>query len=127
MAETRLAQQAAESNGNKGEPSTQSNELFRLLVETVKDYAIFVLDPEGHILTWNDGAQAIKGYSKAEIVGQHFSKFYLPEAVESGYPRANLRAGRGDGNVSLARAGASVKDGSVLFWASVIITPLRDR
>jgi PAS domain-containing protein len=64
-------------------------EIFRLLVESVRDYAIFVLDPEGHLLTWNPGAQAMKGYSKDEIIGKHFSKFYLPEAVESGGPNAN--------------------------------------
>ena len=124
MAETRLAQQAAESNGNKGEPSTQSNELFRLLVETVKDYAIFVLDPEGHIVTWNDGAQAIKGYSKAEIVGQHFSKFYLPEAVESGWPARELALAEKEGR--FADEGWRVKKDGSVFWASVIITPLRD-
>jgi PAS domain S-box-containing protein len=55
-------------------------DIFRLLVESVRDYAIFVLDPEGRVLTWNLGAQALKGYTKEDIVGEHFSKFYLPEA-----------------------------------------------
>ncbi len=123
MTETRLAQQAADSNGNKG-PSPQSNEVFRLLVESVKDYAIFVLDPKGHILTWNDGASAIKGYSKEEIVGQHFSKFYLPEAVESGWPARELALAEKEGRFS--DEGWRVKKDRSIFWASVIITPLRD-
>ena len=53
---------------------------FRLLVDSVRDYAIFLLDPEGHVLTWNAGAEFIKGYAKDEILGKHFSVFYLPEA-----------------------------------------------
>jgi PAS domain S-box-containing protein len=123
LEQTRLAEQAANSNGNKG-PSTQSNELFRLLVESVKDYAIFVLDPDGRILTWNDGARAIKGYSKEEIVGQHFSKFYLPEAVESGWPARELALAEKEGRFS--DEGWRVKKDGSIFWASVIITPLRN-
>src|ERR1700680_23854 len=80
---------------SKPEPSGENIELFRLLVESVKDYAIFVLDPDGHVLTWNEGAQAIKGYTSNEIIGQHFSKFYLPEAVQSGWAsRARARVAR---------------------------------
>jgi PAS domain S-box-containing protein len=119
LAETRLTR-----NGNKGEPATQSNEVFRLLVESVKDYAIFVLDPEGHILTWNVGATGIKGYSKEEIVGQHFSKFYLPEAVESGWPARELALAEKEGR--FCDEGWRVKKDGSVFWASVIITPLRD-
>jgi len=124
LAQSRLTQQAEDNNGSSGEHLTPSNELFRLLVETVKDYAIFVLDPEGHILTWNDGAQAIKGYSKAEIVGQHFSKFYLPEAVENGWPARELAPAEKEGR--FADEGWRVKKDGSVFWASVIITPLRD-
>src|ERR1700736_155010 len=65
-------------------------DIFRLLVESIKDYAIFILDPEGNILTWNPGAQAMKGYTKDEVVGQHFSKFYPAEAIESGWPQREL-------------------------------------
>ncbi len=83
-----------------------------------------MLDPEGHILTWNDGAQAIKGYSKAEIVGQHFSKFYLPEAVQSGWPARELALAEKEGRFS-DEGWRVKKDGSV-FWALVIITPLHD-
>jgi PAS domain S-box-containing protein len=99
------------------------SDVFRLLVESIKDYAIFVLDPEGNILTWNPGAQAMKGYTKDEIVGKHFSKFYLPEAVQSGWPTRELALAQKEGR--FADEGWRVrKDGST-FWASVIITPLR--
>jgi PAS domain S-box-containing protein len=102
----------------------QRSDMYRLLVESVKDYAIFVLSPEGNVLTWNAGAQVLKGYSREEIVGQHFSKFYLPEAVESGWPMRELAMADKEGR--FADEGWRVrKDGSV-FWASVIITALRD-
>jgi PAS domain-containing protein len=65
-------------------------DLYRLLVNSIRDYAIFVLDPEGNVVTWNPGAQAMKGYTQEEIVGHHFSKFYLPEAVKSGCPAREL-------------------------------------
>jgi len=101
-----------------------SNDIYRLLVDSVKDYAIFVLSPEGSVLTWNPGAQALKGYSRHEIIGQHFSKFYLPQAVESGWPMRELAMADKEGR--FADEGWRVrKDGSV-FWASVIITALRD-
>ena len=74
--------------------AVEHGELFRLLVETVRDYAIFVLDPDGNVLTWNPGAQAMKGYAKDEIVGKHFSKFYLPEAIQSGWPERELTLDR---------------------------------
>src|SRR5262249_35641904 len=102
----------------------QGGELYRLLVESVKDYAIFVLSPEGNVLTWNQGAQALKGYTREEIVGQHFSKFYLPEAVQSEWPNRELAIAEKEGRFS--DEGWRVrKDGSA-FWASVMITALRD-
>ncbi len=97
-------------------------ELFRLLVEGIRDYAIFVLDPEGNVLTWNPGAQALKGYTRTEIVGKHFSKFYPSEAVQSGWPQRELSLAVKEGR--FADEGWRVrKDGST-FWASVVITPL---
>jgi PAS domain S-box-containing protein len=100
-------------------------EIYRLMVDNVRDYAIFVLDPEGYVLTWNAGAEAIKGYSRDEIVGQHFSKFYLPEAVQSGWPARELALALKEGR--FADEGWRVKKDGSSFWASVIITALRDK
>ena len=98
--------------------------LFRQLVDAIRDYAILLLSPDGKVLTWNLGAEVLMGYSRQEILGIHFSKFYLPEAIESGLPAQELAMAE-----SAERfAGESWhirKDGST-FWASVIITPLRD-
>jgi PAS domain S-box-containing protein len=105
--------------GGKTEPS----DIFRVLVESVRDYAIFVLDPEGHVLTWNLGAQALKGYAKEDIIGKHFSKFYLPEAVASGWPERELQLADAQGR--FADEGWRVKKDGSAFWASVIITALR--
>ena len=98
--------------------------LFRLLVESVQDYAIFVLDPDGNVLTWNSGAQAIKGYSRAEIIGKHFSVFYPREAVQTGWPLRELAIAEKEGR--LVDEGWRVKKDGSLFWASVTITALRD-
>jgi PAS domain S-box-containing protein len=102
----------------------ESEERFRLLVEGVKDYAIFMLDAEGHITTWNPGAQRIKGYEAEEIIGEHFSIFYTDEDLERGYPEVVLRLAAAEG--SYEEEGIRVrKDGST-FWANVVITALRD-
>jgi PAS domain S-box-containing protein len=72
--------------------STRANdELLRLLVESVRDYAIFMLDPQGIVLTWNTGAEALKGYQAGEIIGQHFSKFYPEDAIAKNWPAHELR------------------------------------
>lgn len=83
----------------------ESTDIFRVLVESVRDYAIFVLDPEGRVLTWNLGAETLKGYSKEEIIGKHFSKFYPPEAVASGWPERELELAEKQGR--FADEGAS--------------------
>src|SRR3712207_6666809 len=75
----------------------QRDDLFHLLVASVRDYAIFHLDPQGQILTWNEGAQRIKGYSAEEITGKHFSIFYLPEEVRRGKPADALRIAAEEG------------------------------
>ena len=124
MAEPRLASSPASIDRSRVPTSVaEDNELFRLLIDSVKDYAIFVLDPEGHVLTWNAGAQAMKGYAKEEIVGKHFSTFYLPEAVESGWPERELALAQKEGR--FADEGWRVKKDGSAFWASVIITALR--
>jgi PAS domain S-box-containing protein len=107
----------------RGQESDAPTDIFRLLVEGIRDYAIFVLDPEGHVLTWNPGARAMKGYDKEEIVGQHFSKFYLPEAVQNGWPERELALADKEGR--FADEGWRIRKDGSSFWASVIITALR--
>ena len=102
----------------------QSDEIFRLLVESVRDYAIFLLNPSGIVSTWNQGAERIKGYRSKEIIGKHFSCFYPREAIESRWPDRELELALKEGR--FADEGLRVrKDGST-FWASVVITALRD-
>jgi PAS domain S-box-containing protein len=102
----------------------ESEQRFRLLVQGVRDYAIYMLDPEGKVSNWNAGAEAIKGYTSAEIVGRHFSVFYTPEDREAGAPARALetaiREGKFEGEVERQR-----KDGE-RFWAHVLIDPIHD-
>ena len=104
------------------EKEGRNNELFRLLVESVKDYAIFVISPDGHVLTWNLGAQALKGYAREEIIGKHFSIFYPPEAIESDWPSRELVYAEKEGRFE--DEGWRVRKDGSSFWASVIITAL---
>jgi PAS domain S-box-containing protein len=97
---------------------------FRLLVESVRDYAIYMLDPTGHVVTWNRGAEQIKGYAAEEIVGQHFSRFYAPEDAAAGRPGAALDAATTAGRYEEENWRVR-KDGS-RFWADVVITAVRD-
>jgi PAS domain S-box-containing protein len=101
-----------------------SEEQFRLLVEGVKDYAIFLLDSDGTVRSWNAGAQWITGYEAGEVVGRHFSCFYTPEDVADGKPDRDLRAAMEAGRLE-DESWRVRKDGS-RFWASVVTTPLRD-
>jgi len=98
--------------------------LYRVLVESVVDYAIFMLDPDGHVASWNEGAQRIKGYLPEEIIGRHFSSFYTAEDRARGKPEWELETAVRDGRVE-DEAWRVRKDGS-LFWANVVITALRD-
>jgi PAS domain S-box-containing protein len=102
----------------------ESNERFRLLVEGVADYAIYMLDPTGHIVSWNTGAQLIKGYTKDEVIGRHFSLFFTPEDAQRGKPVALLEIALREGKYQ-EEAWRVRKDGS-LFWANILITPLYD-
>lgn len=99
-------------------------EEFRLLVESVSDYAIFMLDPHGYIKTWNAGAERIKGYSADEIIGKHFSTFYPKAATDIGHPENELRIAAAEGRFE--EEGWRVRKDGSLFWASVTITALRD-
>src|SRR3954466_16004669 len=101
----------------------QSEERYRLLVESVKDYAIFLLDPQGHVLTWNAGAERIKGYRAEEIIGQHFSRFYPADAVSSGWPAHELSVAAATGRFE--DEGWRVRKDGSRFWANVVITALR--
>lgn len=103
--------------------SLDDSDIFRLLVESIREYAIFVLDPQGNVVTWNPGAQSLKGYSKEDIIGKHFSKFYLPEAVQSGWPERELQLAQKEGRFS--DEGWRVKKDGTVFWACVVIVPLR--
>ncbi|KAF2026088.1 hypothetical protein EK21DRAFT_92728 [Setomelanomma holmii] len=98
------------------------NETFRILVETVKDYAIFMLDPNGNVATWNAGAQAFKGYKPSEIIGKHFSNFYGLEDRASGKPERELRDALRDGRCE--DEGWRYRSDGSRFWANVVITPV---
>jgi PAS domain S-box-containing protein len=95
------------------------------LLDSIRDYAIFLLDRDGHIRTWNTGAKAIKGYEPHEIIGHHFSRFFTPDDARAGRPARLLAAAARDGRVE-DEAWRVRKDGS-RFWADVIITALRNR
>ena len=99
-------------------------EQFRAFVESVRDYALLILDTDGRIASWNAGAEAIKGYKAGEIIGQHFTKFYPPESIDSGLPQRELEGAIRDGRYE-DEGWRLRKDGS-RFWANVIITALRD-
>ncbi|HEX2047840.1 MAG TPA: PAS domain S-box protein [Acidimicrobiales bacterium] len=102
----------------------ESEERFRLLVDGVADYAIFMLDVDGHVVSWNSGAERIKGYRREEICGRHFSVFYPPEDAAAGMPAEELRKAAADGRVG-AEGWRVRKDGS-RFWASITVSALRD-
>jgi PAS domain S-box-containing protein len=102
----------------------QSDESLRLLIESVEDYAIFRLDPTGHVASWNSGAQKIKGYRADEIIGQHFSIFYIPEDIGVGKPARELATAISDGRVE--DEGWRIRRDGSRFWANVIITAIRD-
>jgi PAS domain S-box-containing protein len=102
----------------------RSEERFQLFMEAVTDYAIFMLDPNGHVLTWNPGAHRIKGYSPEEIIGQHFSRFYPPEVVETGWPEHELHEAAEKGH--FRDEGWRIRKDGTKFWADVVITALRD-
>ena len=102
-----------------------SADSFRLLVESVKDYAIIMLDPTGHVASWNAGAERFKGYRAEEIIGKHFSCFYPAEAIQRGLPEQELKVAAKEGRFE-DESWRVRKDGGK-FWASVIISALRDK
>ncbi len=101
-----------------------SEEQFRLLVEGVKDYAIFMLDPQGNVTSWNKGAEIMKGYRAEEIIGQHFSRFYPEEDIRAGVPELLLKTSAAQGRVE--SEGWRVRKDGTRFSADVVITPISD-
>jgi PAS domain S-box-containing protein len=106
------------------EASREKDEQLRLLVDGVKDCAIFMLDPEGRVASWNQGAERIKGYSAHEIVGHHFSCFYPPEDLQNRKPERELQTAIADGHYK--EEGWRIRKDGSQFWAHVVITALRD-
>src|SRR5919112_13490 len=102
----------------------QSEERFRILVEGVSDYAIFMLGPEGHIVSWNEGAERIQGYEASEAIGEHLSIFYAMEDVEQGLPEEALRVAAAEGRFE--EEGLRVRKDGTRFFSEVVITSLRD-
>lgn len=100
-----------------------SEERFRLLVQSVTDYAIYMLDPQGHVVSWNAGAERFKGYAAHEIIGRHFSSFYTDEDREAGIPRTALHTAETQGRFEAE--GWRVRKDGTRFWANVVIDPVR--
>jgi PAS domain S-box-containing protein len=98
--------------------------IYQLMVESVRDYAIFMLDPNGYIASWNRGAQLFKGYTADEIIGRHFSVFYGPEDVAAGKPAWELEVAAHEGRFE--DEGYRVRKDGTVFWANVILTAIRD-
>jgi PAS domain S-box-containing protein len=101
-----------------------SEERFRLLVEGAKDYAIFMLDPDGRVVSWNARAEHIKGYAAEEILGQHFSRFYPHEEIARGEPQQELRVAAAEGRFE--KEGWRIRKDGSCFWANVVISALYD-
>jgi PAS domain S-box-containing protein len=113
------------SDRGRGLASSEPEGLYRLLVESVRDYAIFALDSTGHILTWNPGAKRFKGYEAAEIIGKHFSVFYTEADRARHWPEQELEMATRDGRFE--DEGWRVRKDGSRFWANVVITALRDK
>ena len=102
----------------------ESEQRFRLLVQGVTDYAIFMLSPDGYVTNWNSGARRIKGYSAEEIVGSHFSRFYTPEDAAAGLPGRGLETAAREGRFEAE--GRRVRRDGTTFWAHVVLDAIRD-
>src|SRR5688572_16001315 len=103
---------------------TKDADALRLLIAGTIDYAIFMLDPTGRVVSWNAGARRMNGYDAEEIIGQHFSAFYPPEVIERKWPAHELELAERDGRFE--DEGWRVRKDGTRFWANVVITALRD-
>jgi PAS domain S-box-containing protein len=119
MDEWRLQERAVTESLNRSERN------FQLLVRSVTDYAIFMLDPDGYITSWNAGAENIKGYTEEEIIGNHFSRFYTPEDQAAGIPQLALARAAHDGRYEAE--GWRVRKDGTRFWANAVIDPIWDK
>jgi two-component system, cell cycle sensor histidine kinase and response regulator CckA len=127
LAEEALRQVQAELNerlNKRSEALRESEERFRLLVDGMKDYAIFMLDPRGNITSWNLGAALMYGFGAGEVLGAHVSRFYAQEDVERGLPDGELRSALCDGRC--AAEGWRIRKDGTRFWASAVVTALCD-
>lgn len=111
-------------NQNSEEELRRSEERLRLMIAAVKDYAIFMLDSEGKVASWNEGAKRFKGYEAKEIIGQHFSKFYMESDIKRGHPENELKLAREEGKYE--EEGWRIRKDGTKFWASVVITRVND-
>jgi PAS domain S-box-containing protein len=102
----------------------QSEERLRLMIESVRDYAIFMLNPDGYVATWNPGAERLKGYTAGEIIGQHFSRFYPPEELASGKPARELEIAASSGKFE--EENVRVRKDGTRFWAGVVLSAVRN-
>src|SRR6201982_3448221 len=111
---------------NKGgqPPLIESADSFRLLIEGVQEYAIFMLDGAGRVVSWNAGAERIKGYRADEIIGEHFRVFYTEDARARRWPEEELRRAREQGRFE--DEGPRVRKNGTVFWANVVIGPMYD-
>jgi PAS domain S-box-containing protein len=105
--------------------ATTDEAMLRRLIDSVRDYAIFLLTPSGHVATWNAGAERLKGFTADEIIGRHFSVFYPPESIASGWPEEELRRAVAEG--SMEDEGWRVRKDGSRFWANVVISPVLDK
>ncbi len=113
------------SERRKSEENLRASELrFRSLVQNVRDYAIFMLDPDGRVATWNEGAQHITGWTANEIIGQHFSRFYPQDALARGIPAHELKTATTEGRFE--DEGWRLRKDGTRFWANVVLTAIRD-
>ncbi|MDP3175923.1 MAG: PAS domain S-box protein [Phenylobacterium sp.] len=106
------------------EKSANPDDRHRLLIDSITDYAIYMLDVDGRVTSWNPGAQRFKGYAASEIIGEHFSVFYTEEEREAGVPSEALRTAANEGRFE--REGWRVRKDGSHFWAHVVIDPIRD-
>src|SRR6266496_2995395 len=106
-------------------PLPESEELLRCLVESIRDYAIILLDTEGRVISWSAAAERLKGYRPDEIIGQHFSRFYPKEDIQRGKAEMELKVAAAEGRFE--DEGWRLRKDGTQFWASVVITALRDK